>query len=164
MDSLLSSILTFTNVTQQTHHMLKKLTYGLLFLGFMLLTVYIIPVPIKDITSLYKGKKSDLEGLLSFRAIPTKSISIDHINWEYLSTGTGERHLLFLHGMGGAYDIWWQQIEALEKEYHIISTTLPEVYSLDEAVAGVKAILDKENITKVSIIGSSMGGLSVNTF
>ena len=81
------------------------------------------------------------------------------MNWEYLSIGEGKEHLFFLHGMGGSYDIWWQQIEMLKNEFHIISLTLPEVYSLEDAVEGILKILEKEGVEKITIIGSSMGGI-----
>lgn len=60
--------------------------------------------------------------------------------------------------MGGAYDIWWQQISALKANYRIISITLPEVHSLAGAVQGLLQILKEEGIDKVHIVGTSMGG------
>lgn len=144
--------------------MLITLFFVLLFVGLMIILLYAIPIPRKDILDLYKGDKFDLEALLTLRTVPQKTITINKINWEYLSIGQGDKHLLFLHGLGGDYSIWWQQINFFSKNYHIISTTLPEVYSLDEAIEGIRVILDKERIEKISVIGSSMGGYMFQYF
>lgn len=41
---------------------------------------------------------------------------------------------------------------------------MPEVHSLEEAIAGLTAIMDHENIDKTSVIGSSMGGYMAQYF
>jgi pimeloyl-ACP methyl ester carboxylesterase len=66
--------------------------------------------------------------------------------------------------MGGAYDIWWQQIEALKGDYRIISTTLPTVNSLEKATNGLLKILEQEGVEKVTVIGTSMGGYLAQYF
>ncbi|HFA47723.1 MAG TPA: alpha/beta hydrolase [Bacteroidetes bacterium] len=143
---------------------MKKLRMFLLIFIALIAVLYLIPVPQKDFSELYKGEENIKTSLLSFREIPTKHLTHNGADWQYISTGYGEKHLLFLHGMGGAYDIWWQQIEALKNDFHIISTTLPEVHSLDEAIDGLVAILDEEGVKKTSIVGSSMGGYMAQYF
>ena len=91
--------------------------------------LYLIPVKPNDFTAYYPNEDHIKESLFEFRTHPTKTLSHDSRNWDYLLIGEGSKTLLFLHGMGGAYDIWFQQIEALADSFHIISLTLPEVNS-----------------------------------
>jgi len=71
------------------------------------------------------------QSLLDFRANnPPKVLVTNGIPWEYLSVGGGEGAIILLDGMAGAYDIWWQQIEALRNRYRIISITYPTTYSI----------------------------------
>src|SRR3990172_818479 len=66
---------------------------------------------------------------------------LDGVSWEYLCAGRGEQALLFLHGMAGAWDIWWQQIEALQDRFRIVSLTYPAVDSLEGLRRGINAVL-----------------------
>ncbi len=67
--------------------------------------------------------------------------------------------MLLLHGMGGGYDIWWQQIEALRQHYRVISATYPPVHSLAGLSRGITAILNQERVTRFNVVGSSLGGI-----
>ena len=60
--------------------------------------------------------------------------------------------------MTGAYDIWWQQMEALQDEYRVISVTYPAVDSLEEMEQAVMAILEAEGVEHFYVVGSSLGG------
>ena len=92
--------------------MKKRLHYVFGVLALLVAVLYLIPVPKKDFSQLYKGEEEIQNSLMAFRQIPTKQLEHNGAGWKYISTGSGNRHLLFLHGMGGAYDIWWQQINA----------------------------------------------------
>lgn len=143
---------------------MKKLLYipvALLLLG---LIVYLLPVRKRTFAELYQEDQGTIMLLEKFRELPTKKLALEGEDWTYILTGTGERTLLFLHGMGGAYDIWFQQIEPLRYDFRIVSITLPKVHSLEGAVDGIKAILDHEGINKTSIIGTSMGGYIAQYF
>lgn len=89
---------------------------------------------------------------------PPAHLAVNDRDWEYLATGSGEETVLFLHGMTGSYDIWWQQIEALNDKYRIVAVTYPPVDSLAEMEAGVLAILDHEGVTHFHVVGTSLGG------
>ncbi len=65
---------------------------------------------------------------------------------------------MFLHGMGGSYDIWFQQIDWFKNRYRIISPEYPPVHTLEELAAGIIKILESEHTEKVVVIGSSLGG------
>ncbi|MGB5555983.1 MAG: alpha/beta hydrolase [Flavobacteriaceae bacterium] len=136
----------------------KTILYFFAFLLLATIVLFSIPVKTQSFSEYYQNNDDIQKSLLSFREYPTKTISYNNNEWDYISIGNGPKHLLFLHGMGGAYDIWFQQIEKLKDSFHIVSLTMPTVHSLSDATDGIIQILNKENIEKVSIIGSSMGG------
>ena len=99
------------------------------------------------------------QSLQNFRETnPLKQLVIEGVPWEYLTVGEGENTVLFLHGMAGAYDIWWQQIEALRQRYKVISVTYPIVDSLEAMLAGIHSILDHHGVEHYSVVGTSLGG------
>ncbi len=106
-----------------------------------------------------KADAAEVESLAAFRAAnPPKIIDVNGTNWEYVSMGDGEQTILFLHGMTGAYDIWWHQLNALQAEYRVIAVTYPAVDSMAEMESGVLSILDAEGVDKFSVVGTSLGG------
>lgn len=119
---------------------------------------YLIPNPTKSIDELYKGNSIVIKPLVQLRQLPLRTLAVNGMEWEYLVVGAGTKTILFLHGMGGAYDIWFQQINALQNDYSIISVTYPPAGSLKELAAGIMAILDREQVEKVNVVGSSLGG------
>lgn len=97
--------------------------------------------------------------LQAFRASsPPCVLVVNGLAWEYIAAGTGSQTILFLHGMAGSADIWWQQIEALKADYRIIAVTYPAVRSLEEMEKGVLAILDREGVDRFNVVGTSLGG------
>ena len=126
---------------------------------FLIIALFFsMPMGHKSFDELYTGEEKFKLELEKFRTYPTKSITINELEWNYLDIGNGKETLLMLHGMGGAYDIWFQQVQALKSDFRIISVTYPAAKSLEELAAGVIQILDVEEIDKTHIIGSSLGG------
>lgn len=138
--------------------MKKSFKYFLAFLLLTLLIFYALPVRQRGFEELYEGDPAVARSLAAFRQHPVKRLEHAGREWSYLVTGDGPRNLLFLHGMGGGGDIWWQQIGSLQSHFKIISPTMPAVHSLEAAAAGINRILEAENVKKLSIVGSSMGG------
>jgi maspardin len=140
--------------------MRSKLRIVLLGLLIVLLAVYLWPVPRVPFNEVYaKVDPAVVASLQDFRqAHPPETIKVDGTSWEYVSFGKGDQTILFLHGMTGAYDIWWRVMEELQTEYRVISVTYPAVNSLEEMSAGVLAILDAEGVDKTNIVGTSLGG------
>jgi pimeloyl-ACP methyl ester carboxylesterase len=96
--------------------------------------------------------------LRAFRETHSPStLEVDGVTWEYLSAGDGEA-VLFLHGMAGAYDIWFQQFEALKEDFHLLGVTYPTIDNLAQMEAGVLAVLNKDGVTRFSVLGTSLGG------
>jgi len=87
------------------------------------------------------------------------------IRWHYDTEGEGE-HLLFIHGWGVDKKIWRQQSKFFSQYYRIMTVDLPghgksswAKVDLETMVEDLKFILDKARFYKVTIIGSSIGGL-----
>lgn len=122
--------------------------------------VYLFPAPRKPVDELYAKVDADtVASLTAFRqAHPIRSLELHGVKWDYLSLGEGPETILFLHGMTGAYDIWWQQMEALQEEYRVVSVTYPAVNTLEEMEQAVMAILEAEGADHFYIVGSSLGG------
>jgi len=131
-----------------------------LLLVAAILVVYVWPVPQRSFEQLAgKVDADDARSLLDFRqAHPPQTLDVGGVTWEYVALGQGGETILFLHGMTGAYDIWWQQMEALQDRYRVISVTYPAVDSLEAMRAGVLAILDAEGVDRFDVVGSSLGG------
>lgn len=134
--------------------------FVLLFVIAAVAGVYLYPVPNVPFDEVYaKADAAEVESLRAFRAAnPPKIIDVNGTNWEYVSMGDGEQTILFLHGMTGAYDIWWHQLNALQADYRVIAVTYPAVDSLAEMESGVLSILDAEGVDKFNVVGTSLGG------
>jgi len=141
--------------------MLEKLRWLVpLILVFIVIVVYLYPTPRKSFDEIYANVDAGtVASLASFRAAhPVRTLELRGVEWEYLALGDGPETILFLHGMTGAYDIWWRQMEALQEEYRVISVTYPAADSLDEMERAVMAILEAEAVEQFYVVGSSLGG------
>ena len=120
---------------------------------------YVYPTPRHELKELYKGNDpGKIASLDSFRSLPLKSLHHEGLQWKYLTLGEGEESILFLHGMAGSYDIWWQQILAVKSQYRIVAVTYPPAASLKEMGDAVNKIMDAEHVNQFHVIGSSLGG------
>lgn len=134
----------------------------LILLGILLLIIagiYLYPTPSQSFDEVYARVDAETAvSLQTFRQThATQQLNVAGAIWEYTVFGEGET-VLFLHGMTGAYDIWWQVMENLADSYQVISVTYPPVDSLAEMAEGVTAVLDAEQIETVHLVGSSLGG------
>jgi len=131
----------------------------LFILTVIIVGVYLIPAPKANFFELYPTNDKHSQSLKEFQNKQTKEITIDSVKWNYYTGGNGSKTILFLHGMGGAYNLWWQQVTKFEKDYKIIAYSLPEeINSLKNASKGILAILKAENIENFYAVGTSMGG------
>jgi pimeloyl-ACP methyl ester carboxylesterase len=131
-----------------------------LILILVLAVVYLYPAPVKSFDELYANVDVEtVDSLATFRqAHPVRTLDVRGVKWTYLSLGEGPETILFLHGMTGAYDIWWQQMEALQDEYRVIAVTYPAVDSLEGMEQGVMAVLEAEDVEHFYVVGTSLGG------
>lgn len=126
----------------------------------IILGVYFFPVPDKSFADLSSTVDPAITASLhTFREkYPPRQIDAGGATWEYISIGKDDETILFLHGMTGAADIWFQQMLALSADYRVISVTYPPVDTLHAMSEGIVAILEREGISKVNLVGSSLGG------
>jgi maspardin len=126
----------------------------------ILVAVYLFPLPRQSFDELSADvpERQRLEYQGFKNQFTPHRLVVDGVTWEYIAAGPDREAILFLHGMTGAYDIWWQQILALRQEYKFISVTYPALDSLEELSQGIIAILEAERISTVSIVGTSLGG------
>ncbi|MBI4203271.1 MAG: alpha/beta fold hydrolase [Chloroflexi bacterium] len=85
----------------------------------------------------------------------------------YARAGSGPPVLL-LHGLGGDYAVWGMNLPALASAYTVYAPDLPghggsartrAPYTLDFGVGFTIAFLDTLGLERVTLVGSSMGGL-----
>ncbi len=139
--------------------MLRKAFCILILFSIMIFVFYQISAPTKSFSEIYKQEDIYTARLDSIHSQKTKRITIKGVEWTYFSAGKGDTTIVFAHGMGGAYDIWWNQLQAFQKEYNVISYTLPkEIHNLRDASHGILKIIEAENIDSFIMIGTSMGG------
>jgi pimeloyl-ACP methyl ester carboxylesterase len=135
----------------------------LLGLMLVLATLYWFPLPGKPFHQLYAnvtdGQRTALQAFRLENQL--KQMHVNGSKWDYLVAGEGDQTIVFLHGMGGGFDIWFQQINHFKASYRIISMTYPPVSSLGKLSEGVMAILDREKRGRVYMVGSSLGGYLV---
>jgi len=122
--------------------------------------IYVFPVFKKPFPRLYARVPEEVSSSLQAfrRRHARRQLSVDDIVWSYIRVGEAEKTIVFLHGMGGGYDIWWQQIEALQNRYRIIAPTYPAVPRLELLRQGILAILAQEQVDSFHVVGSSLGG------
>ncbi len=139
---------------------MKKRTLLWLAVGITAIAVlYLFPARRQNFFEIYGKDDRVSRSLRAFYQKPVKTLHVDGIEWKYTVAGNGNRTLLFIHGMGGAYDLWWRQIETLENRYKIISFTLPaQIDNLEDARKGIEALLNEEKTGRFLVVGTSMGG------
>ncbi|PKP14409.1 MAG: alpha/beta hydrolase [Bacteroidetes bacterium HGW-Bacteroidetes-3] len=137
----------------------KYFKISALILFLIVLVLYFIPASKSDFFKLYVNNDKPAQNLKEFKSRATKEIVVDGVSWNYYAGGNGNKTIFFIHGMGGSYDLWWQQIIAFEKDYKVISYTLPaSINSLEKASEGIFKILEAEKVDKFYAVGTSMGG------
>lgn len=137
---------------------------ALLVLVVLLIGVYLYPVQQFTFDERYPTDDAVSESLRLFREELTQKLKVNEHEWTYFVAGQSDTTVLFLHGMGGSYDIWWQQINHFRKKYKVISVTYPSIKTLQELSDGLITILEKEKIQKVVVVGSSLGGYLAQYF
>jgi len=139
---------------------MRKFFKIVLFFLFACITLlYFIPISQKSVFEYYGEEDVFSQNLKDLRSKSLKTVQVDNVQWKYYTGGKGSKCILFIHGMGGSYDFWWNQIQFFEPQYNVISYTLPnEINSLEGVEKGILTILAQEKIDKFIPIGTSMGG------
>ena len=109
----------------------------------------------------------------NWKTYDDKYINIDGINTRFWEIGTGNKYLLFIHGLGGAAEEWVFNIPYFEDKYHILAVDLPGQgksekpdisYTYEFYVNFINNFIHKLNVNLVTIIGHSTGGLAALLF
>ncbi|MDX1761176.1 MAG: alpha/beta hydrolase [Christiangramia sp.] len=99
--------------------------------------------------------------------LPVKSIKINSEIIAYVDQGSGDKTLLFVHGLSSNLDSWKKNIAGLKDNYRTIAVDLPGYgkssrsktdYSLAEYAEILKNLADKLELKNVILVGHSMGG------
>lgn len=101
-----------------------------------------------------------VEGRARFREThPPRNVQCGSMNWKYFAGGAAGECILLLHGAGGSGEGFFEYFPALESECRVVAPSVPaEVSSVDDAVAGITAVLDVECVHACHVFGHSMGG------
>jgi len=115
-----------------------------------------------------KVPPEQVEQLMHFRREhPPKTVLIDGVSWEYLSTGSSNAApLLFLPGALSTADSAWRTISLLEQGNYrlVIPNYPPEVDSMSRLADGIAEILRQEGIDATYVVGGSYGGMLAQVF
>lgn len=94
------------------------------------------------------------------------TLSVDHGELYYERTGQGPA-LVFAHGLGGNYLVWWQQVAHFQDRYTCVtfshrgfarSTEAPGSAGPDAFVDDLAALIDHLALDGVRLVAQSMGG------
>lgn len=104
--------------------------------------------------------KEYIDKLDSFRLThPNKRLTVNGVEWEYISCGNGEDTLLLLAGGMGVGEVFFSHILEFEKDYKVIVPTFPAVNTISELSEGIVSIMKNEGINRYNILGQSFGGI-----
>lgn len=91
--------------------------------------------------------------------IKERTIEISGVKVNYYSFGTGDKTLVLLPGSTGKSITYFRYLEALAKEYKIITLSYPTVTGMEHMLEVIEGLLDYENIEEYYLFGQSFGGM-----
>jgi pimeloyl-ACP methyl ester carboxylesterase len=96
---------------------------------------------------------------------PPKGMLVNGKKWEYLTGGDSSEAILLLHGGGSIAEATFRFFIDFEKNYKVIAPTLPNTLAtVEDVMNGLLEIMAAEGVSKVSIVGFSMGGMVAQAF
>ncbi len=102
-----------------------------------------------------------------------KLIQIGKIKLNYWEEGNGPETLFFIHGFTGNVEEWYFQFFHFEKKYRVIAIDLrghgkseieDKEINADDLINDIDGFLEKKGISKINLIGHSMGGMIAQYF
>jgi pimeloyl-ACP methyl ester carboxylesterase len=130
--------------------MMNIIKFNAKFLALVLIVVFLFGCARKDIQTK--------------RAI---AYSEDNVPISYTVYGTGDLSVVFVHGWSCDSRYWDKQVPEVSKKYQVItidlaghghSGSLRDKFTIDSFGQDVKAVIDQEKVSKMILIGHSMGG------
>lgn len=108
------------------------------------------------------GLPAEYERFLTVHA--DRSVRVDGHPWHYLAGGRGPDVVLMLPGGSMCPDSYFRLIGVLEQEHRVIAPTYPAASTIVELIGGLRAILDAEGVSRLSVYGASFGGYLAQAF
>lgn len=100
----------------------------------------------------------------AIQSFEKKAVKFSDKSWDYWIRGNGEETLVFFHGAMIGPKMFFYPAYMLAEKYKVIVTLIPENLSTIEEVINVyEALLKKEDLKKVTLVGYSYGGGLVQT-
>lgn len=96
-----------------------------------------------------------------------KTLSADKVEIVYTSQGRGETAVIFIHGGFADRSFWINQMKPFAAKYHVIALDLAghgesgknrEKWDIFGFARDVRAVMEKENISRAVLVGNSLGG------
>lgn len=104
--------------------------------------------------------KAEKRSLLEFsNNYSERTVEISGKKVDYYILGSGDKTLLMLPGSTGKSITYYRYLEALGKEYKVITLSYPEADSLDHMLEIIEGLLDYETISEYYVFGQSFGGI-----
>lgn len=114
-----------------------------------------------------QNQQKPMKELLSDYEFKTYTTNLDDLEISYVKEGTGEKTLLFVHGLSSNSDAWSKNIEVLRNDYTCIALDLPGYgksskpeadYTASYFADMVHQFIEKLQLKNIVLIGHSMGG------
>lgn len=100
----------------------------------------------------------------AIQSFEKKTVKFSDKSWDYWIRGNGEETLVFFHGAMIGPKMFFYPAYMLAEKYKVIVTLIPENLStIEELINVYEALLKKEDLKKVTLIGYSYGGGLVQT-
>ena len=80
------------------------------------------------------------------------------VNWTYYSAGSGKQVLMIIPGGLRKAESIFQELQLFQDNFRILSLNIPFLMKSDDIIDGLLAILHKEKIDRINILGRSFGG------
>lgn len=118
------------------------------------------------VAALYSRVSADRMGKFQafLRDFPYKELSFEGLSWPYFDNGRGDPPLLILSGALTIPDISWTSITGFAERHRVIVPAYPPVGTMDALADGIAAILRREGIGQVHVMGGSYGGFVAQAF
>ena len=120
------------------------------------------------LAALFLAQAVRTQGGMTMTEIETKTcLAPDGVTIIYSAAGSGEPALLFIHGGLAERSFWDAQLRAFADSHRTIALDLPghgesgsdrKKWGMAEFGADVRAVVEAEKLTKVVLIGNSLGG------
>lgn len=96
-----------------------------------------------------------------------KTVSADKVEIVYAASGSGKTAVIFIHGGFADRTFWANQVKVFAKKYRVIAVDLAghgesgdnrAKWTLASFAEDVRAVIEKEKVTRAVLVGNSLGG------